>query len=185
MFNAIWEAGLDPNRVVANIYDSVNGNNDNLNKLIDAQGGVPSQEEAQLVDDIVQEIRQLKDASEPGDSPVANEKQTPSPDPLPGTLIENIPIDFENPDYYIPNSEAYIPSQPDVDENGYTDNPEILSADYEVADLIEQMLSGITDGSGVALLAFDNVTVEVPVEAMRDAIQYQGIRQIHPANKAM
>jgi hypothetical protein len=175
LFNAIWEAGLDPNRVVANIYDSVNGNNDNLNKLIDAQGGVPSQEEAQLVDDIVQEIRQLKDASEPGDSPVANEKQTPSPDPLPGALIENIPVDFENPDYYIPNSEAYIPSQPDVDENGYTDNPEILSADYEVADLIEQMLSGITDGSGVALLAFDNVTVEVPVEAMRDAIQYQGI----------
>ena len=175
LFNAIWEAGLDPNRVVANIYDSVNGNNENLNKLIDAQGGVPSQEEAQLVDDIVQEIRQLKDASEPGDSPVANEKQTPSPDPLPGSLIENIPIDFDNPDYYIPNTEAYVPSQPEVDENGYTDNPEILSADYEVADLIEQMLSGITDGSGAALLAFDNVTVEVPIEAMRDAIQYQDI----------
>jgi hypothetical protein len=175
LFNAIWEAGLDPNRVVANIYDSVNGNNDNLNKLIDAQGGVPSAEEAQLVDDIVQEIRQLKDASAPGDSPVANEKQTPSPDPLPGSLIENIPIDFDNPDYYIPNTEAYVPSQPDVDENGYTDNPEILSADYEVADLIEQMLSGITDGSGAALLAFDNITVEVPIEAMRDAIQYQDI----------
>ena len=175
LFNAIWEAGLDPNRVVANIYDSVNGNNDNLNKLIDAQGGVPSAEEAQLVDDIVQEIRQLKDASAPGDSPVANEKQTPSPDPLPGSLIENIPIDFNNPDYYIPNPESYIPSQPEVDENGYTDNPEILSADYEVADLIEQMLSGITDGSGAALLAFDNITVEVPIEAMRDAIQYQDI----------
>ena len=175
LFNAIWEAGLDPNRVVANIYDSVNGNNDNLNKLIDAQGGVPSAEEAQLVDDIVQEIRQLKDASEPGDSPVANEKQTPSPDPLPGSLIENIPIDFNNPDYYIPNPESYIPSQPEVDENGYTDNPEILSRDYWPADLIEQMLSGITDGSGAALLAFDNITVEVPIEAMRDAIQYQDI----------
>jgi hypothetical protein len=37
------------------------------------------------------------------------------------------------------------------------------------------MLSGITDGSGSALLAFDNITVEVPVEAIRDAIQYQGI----------
>ena len=94
---------------------------------------------------------------------------------MPGSLIENIPIDFNNPDYYIPNPEAYIPSQPTVDENGYTDNPEILSADYEVADLIEQMLSGITDGSGAALLAFDNITVEVPIEAMRDAIQYQDV----------
>jgi hypothetical protein len=175
LFNAIWEAGLDPNRVVANIYDSANGNNDNLNKLIKAQGGVPSAEEARLVDDIMQEIRQLKDASAPGDSPIANQKQSPSPDPLPGSLIENIPIDFNNPDYYIPNSEAYIPSQPTVDENGYTDNPEILSADYEVADLLEQMLSGITDGSGAALLAFDNITVEVPIEAMRDALQYQDI----------
>jgi hypothetical protein len=175
LYLALYEAGLDPNRVIANIYDSANGNSNNLNKLIEAQGGVPSQEEAELVDDIVQEIRQLKEVSEPGDSPVANEKQTPSSDPLPGALIENIPIDFENPDYYIPNPEAYIPSQPDVDENGYTDNPEIISADYEVADLIEQMLSGITDGSGAALLAFDNITVEVPIEAMRDAIQYQGI----------
>ncbi len=175
LYIALYEAGLDPNRVIANIYDSANGNNNNLNKLIEAQGGVPSQEEAELVDDIVQEIRQLKEVSEPGDSPVANEKQTPSPDPLPGALIENIPIDFENPDYYIPNPEAYIPSQPEVDENGYTDNPEIVSTDYEVADLIEQMLSGITDGSGSALLAFDNITVEVPVEAIRDAIQYQGI----------
>ena len=176
LFNAIWEAGLDPNRVVANIYDSVNGNNDNLNKLIDAQGGVPSAEEAQLVDDIVQEIRQLKDASAPGDSPVANQKEdNVKPEPLPGALIENLPIDFQNPDYYIPDPNAYIPSQPNVDENGYTDNPQILAQDYYSADLIEQLLSGITDGSGAALLSFDNITVEVPVEAMRDALQYQDI----------
>ena len=176
LFNAIWEAGLDPNRVVANIYDSVNGNNDNLNKLIDAQGGVPSAEEAQLVDDIVQEIRQLKDVSAPGDSPIANQKEdNAKPEPLPGALIENLPIDFQNPDYYIPDPSAYIPSQSTVDENGYTDNPEILAQDYYSADLIEQLLSGITDGSGAALLAFDNITVEVPIEAMRDALQYQDI----------
>ncbi|NBR22801.1 MAG: hypothetical protein EBU08_03270 [Micrococcales bacterium] len=36
-------------------------------------------------------------------------------------------------------------------------------------------MSGITDGSGAALLSFDNITVEVPVEAMRDALQYQDI----------
>jgi len=175
LYNALYLAGLDPNRVIANIYDSANGNNNNLNRLIEAQGGVPSAEEAQLVDDIVQEIRQLKEVSEPGDSPVANKKQASSPEPLPGSLIENIAIDFENPDYYIPNPQAYIPSQPDLDENGYTDNPEIIAGDYEVADLIEQFIAGITDGSGVVLLAFDNITVEVPIEAIRDALQLKGI----------
>lgn len=176
LYNAVWEAGLDPNRVVANIYDSVNGNNNNLNRLIEAQGGVRSPEEAQLVDDITAEIRQIKSAS-PDSVSSANKKDKPLPeeDPLPGQLIENVPIDFENPDYYIPDSNAYIPSQPDVDENGFTDNPEILSRDYETADLIDQMIAGITDGSGAALLSFDDITVEVPVEALRDAIQLQDI----------
>ena len=176
LYNAVWEAGLDPNRVVANIYDSVNGNNNNLNRLIEAQGGVPSPEEAQLVDDITAEIRQIKSSSPDSVSSV-NKKDKPLPeeDPLPGQLIENVPIDFENPDYYIPDSNAYIPSQPEVDENGFTDNPEILSRDYETADLIDQMITGITDGSGAALLSFDDITVEVPVEALRDAIQLQNI----------
>jgi hypothetical protein len=176
LFNAIWEAGLDPNRVIANIYDSANGNNDNLNKLINAQGGKPSADETKLVDDIMQEIRQIKDSTTPGDNPIANKKDSNAkPEPLPGKLIENIPIDFQNPDYYIPDPSAYIPSQGTVDSNGYTDNPQILAQDYYTADLIEQLLSGITDGSGAALLAFDNITVEVPVESMRDALQYQGV----------
>jgi hypothetical protein len=176
LFNAIWEAGLDPNRVIANIYDSANGNNGNLDKLINAQGGKPSPDEVKLVDDIMQEIRQIKDSTTPGDNPVANKKDdNAKPEPLPGKLIENLPIDFNNPDYYIPDPSAYVPSQPTVDENGYTDNPEILAQDYYTADLMEQMLSGITDGSGAALLAFDNITVEVPIEAMRDALQYQDV----------
>jgi hypothetical protein len=176
LFNAIWQAGLDPNRVIANIYDSANGNNDNLNKLVNAQGGKPSANETQLVDSIMQEIRQLKDATKPGDNPIANQKDTNAkPEPLPGKLIENLPIDFQNPDYYIPDPNAYIPSQATVDNNGYTDNPQILAQDYYTADLIEQLLSGITDGSGAALLSFDNITVEVPIESMRDALQYQGV----------
>jgi len=176
LFNALWEAGLDPNRVIANIYDSANGNNDNLNKIIEAQGGKPSADETQLVDSIMQEIRQLKDATKPGDNPIANQKDANAkPEPLPGKLIENLPIDFQNPDYYIPDPNAYVPSQPTVDNNGYTDNPQILAQDYYTADLVEQLISGITDGSGAALLAFDNITVEVPIESMRDALQYQGV----------
>jgi hypothetical protein len=174
LFNALWHAGVDPNRVLANLYDSVNGDNKNLSKLIEAQGGTPSPEEAQLVDDITAEIRQIKDATPDGEPSIANQKDEPSEE-LQGSLIENVAIDFENPDYYIPDSSAYVPSQEEPDENGYTDNPQILATDYEEADLIMQMLEGITDGSGAALLNFGDITTEVPIEAIRDALQLQGI----------
>jgi hypothetical protein len=174
LFNALWHAGVDPNRVLANLYDSVNGDNKNLSKLIEAQGGTPSPEEAQLVDDITAEIRQIKDATPDGEPSIANQKNEPSTE-LKGSLIENVAIDFENPDYYIPDSSAYVPSQEEPDENGYTDNPQILATDYEEADLIMQMLEGITDGSGAALLNFGDITTEVPIEAIRDALQLQGI----------
>jgi hypothetical protein len=174
LFNALWHAGVDPNRVLANLYDSVNGDNKNLSKLIEAQGGTPSPEEAQLVDDITAEIRQIKEATPDGEPSIANQKGEPSTE-LKGSLIENIAIDFENPDYYIPDPSAYVPSQEEIDENGYTDNPKILATDYEDADLIMQMLEGITDGSGAALLNFGEITTEVPVEAIRDALQYNAI----------
>jgi hypothetical protein len=174
LFNALWHAGVDPNRVLANVYDSVNGDNKNLSKLIDAQGGTPSAEEAQLVDDITAEIRQIKDATPDDEPSIANQKNEPSEE-LTGSLLENLPIDFENPDYYIPDSSSYVPSQEEPDENGYTDNPELLAADYETSDLIMQMLEGITDGSGAALLNFGDITTEVPVEAIRDALQLQGV----------
>jgi hypothetical protein len=174
LFNALWHAGVDPNRVLANVYDSVTGDNKNLAKLIDAQGGTPSPEEAKLVDDITAEIRQIKDATPDDEPSIANQKTT-SVVKLPGSLIENLPIDFENPDYYIPDPSVYIPSQPTPDENGYTDNAPDIAADYETSDLIMQMLEGITDGSGAALLNFGDITTEVPVEAIRDALQLQGV----------
>jgi hypothetical protein len=174
LFNALWHAGVDPNRVLANLYDSVNGDNKNLSKLIEAQGGTPSPEEAQLVDDITAEIRQIKDATPDGEPSIANQKNEPFEE-LQGSLIENVAIDFENPDYYIPDSSAYVPSQEEPDENGYTDNPQILATDYETSDLIMQMLEGITDGSGAALLNFGDITTEVPIEAIRDALQLQNV----------
>ena len=174
LFNALWHAGVDPNRVLANVYDSVTGDNKNLAKLIDAQGGTPSAEEAKLVDDITAEIRQIKDATPDDEPSIANQKTT-SAVKLPGSLIENLPIDFENPDYYIPDPSVYTPSQPTPDENGYTDIAPDIASDYETSDLIMQMLEGITDGSGAALLNFGDITTEVPIEAIRDALQLQGV----------
>ena len=181
LYNAVYEAGGDPNRVIANAYDAVNGNRDNAQKLLDSQGGVSSPDDIQLIQDITDEIRQIKDATPEGEPSVVNQKSMPSPDPLPGELIENVPVDYNNPDYYDMDTDPYIPSQPKLDERGYTDNPEILARDYETADLISQLIEGITDGSGAGLLDFsDGETYaagihEVPVEALRDALQLQDI----------
>jgi len=179
LYNAIWEAGMDPNRVIANIYDSVNGNNNNLDRLIEAQGGVPSPEEAKLVDDITAEIRQIIDATPIGDTSVSVSRDNKAynlDDKHPGSLIENVPVDFNNPDYYIIDSNHYVPSQLELDADGYTDNPEYLAHMFNEADLIEQVLISVTDGSGAAYLAFNDLnTYEVPVEAVRDALQYLGV----------
>jgi hypothetical protein len=174
LYNAVYEAGGDPNRVIANAYDAANGNRNNARKLLEAQGGVPSQEESQLVEDMTDEIRQIKDAT-PEDEILVSQKRSEPEKKFQGELIENAPVDFDNPDYYDMDTDAYIPSVPEIDENGYTDNPEILALDYESADLIEQMIEGITDGSGVALLDFggEDGVHEVPVEALRDALQLQ------------
>ena len=184
LYNAVYEAGGDPNRVIANAYDAVNGNRNNAQKLLDAQGGVSSPEDVQLIEDITDEIRQIKDAikdATPDDEISAVNKRTNPEEKFAGSLIENVPVDYNNPDYFDMDTDAYIPSVPEIDENGYTDNPEILALDYESADLIEQMLEGITDGSGVALLDFSDGEKymegvhEVPVESLRDALQLQDI----------
>jgi hypothetical protein len=176
LYNAVYEAGGDPNRVIANAYDAVNGNRNNVQKLLDAQGGVSSPEEIQLIEDITDEIRQIKDVTPDDEIDAVNKRTTPEKK-FAGSLIENVPVDYNNPDYFDMDTDAYIPAQPETDENGYTDNPEVLALDYESADLIEQMLEGITDGSGVALLDFggEDGVHEVPVEALRDAIQLQDI----------
>lgn len=175
LYNAVYEAGGDPNRVIANAYDAVNGNRNNVQKLLDAQGGVSSPDDIQLIEDITDEIREIKDAA-PDDETPAYKRNTPEED-LEGKLLENVPVDYNNPDYFDMDTDSYIPSVPDVDENGYTDNPGILAMDYETADLIDQMLEGITDGSGVALLDFggESGPTEVPIEALRDALQIQGV----------
>jgi hypothetical protein len=180
LYNAVYEAGGDPNRVIANAYDAVNGNRNNAQKLLDAQGGVSSPEDVQLIEDITDEIRQIKDAAPDDEISTVNKRTNPE-EKFVGSLIENVPVDYNNPDYFDMDTDAYIPSVPEIDENGYTDNPEILALDYESADLIFQMVEGITDGSGVALLDFSDGEKymegvhEVPVEALRDALQLQDI----------
>ena len=179
LYNAVWLAGGDPNRVIANAYDAVNGNRDNLNKLLEAQGGVPTPKEEKLIVDIIDEIKQIDDATPEEEKPITNADTGIDEDDMefPGGLIENVPVDFNNPDYYDMDLSPYISTILEPDELGYTDNPKYIAIMVKSSsDLIQQMKSGITDGTGMALVRFnDDSTSEVPVEAIRDALQYQGI----------
>ena len=177
LYNAVWLAGGDPNRVIANAYDAANGDRTNLSKLLEAQGGVPTPEEEKLIVDITDEIKQIDDATPEGERSPANVNVDKDDDmEFPGNILENVPVDFNNPDYYLMDLAPYIATILEPDELGYTDNPKYIAVAAESADLIQQMLKGITDGTGMALIRFnDDSTSEVPVEAIRDALQYQGV----------
>ena len=184
LYNAVFLAGGDPNRVIANAYDAVNGNRNNLDKLHNAAGGVPDAEEAKLIDDIFEEIKQIEEASTPEEkeqkaaNPIEGADEEKS---LPGELLYNIPIDFDNPDYYDIDTNPYPPMSQEPDEFGYTDNPEYIARNFAEADLLEQFENSIVDGSGTVLLIYnDEVPLnegayEVPAEAIRDALQLQGV----------
>jgi len=184
LYNAIFLAGGDPNRVIANAYDAVNGNRNNLNKLHDAAGGVPDEEEAKLIDDIFQEIRQIKDSSTPEEleqkaaNPIDGVEEEA---PLPGELLHNIPVNFDNPDYYDIDTNPYPPMREEPDEFGFTDDPAYIARNFAEADLLEQFETAITDGSGSVYLIYNSDVplnegmYEVPAEAIRDALQLQGV----------
>lgn len=180
LYNAVYRAGGDPNRVIANAYDAVYGDRRNLEKLTSESGELPSPEEQQLIDDMMQEIRQIDEALKDGESPISNIVSEPEQGQLPGSIINNVPVDFNNPDFYVIDPNPYVPSVPDPDENGYTDSPEFIARNFEEADLIQQFTNGIVDGSGSTYLTFNEEAYldgifEVPVEAIRDALQYLGV----------
>ena len=180
LYNAIFLAGGDPNRVIANAYDAVNGNRNNLNKLHDAAGGTPDPDEEALIDDIFEEISQIKEASTPKEieEKAANASDEQSDDAPQGELIYNIPVDTEkNPDYYDIDTNPYDSLTEEPDENGYSDNPRYIATKFEAADLLEQFEKAIVNGSGSALLDYkpdapsNEGLYEVEVEAVRDALQ--------------
>lgn len=182
LYNAVFLAGGDPNRVIANAYDAVHGDRRNAEKLNNASGELPSTEEQELIDDMMEEIRQIESSREPGDTSISNIVDEPEDESsLTGELIYNSPIRWENPTYHVLDTYPYEPAVPEVDENGYTDDPKFLARNFEQADLIQQLTNSITDGTGSAYFLFGDEEDyidglgEIPAEAIRDALQYQGV----------
>ena len=181
LYNAVFRAGGDPNRVIANAYDAVHGDRRNLEKLTQAAGELPSGDDQDILDEMTDEIRQLKDEREDGESSIANKLGGDTEESsIVGELIYNVPVNFEDLRIFTPDPNPYIPQIEDVDSDGYTDNPKLLAEAFAQADLLDQLSQGILDRSGFGYFNFsdpdDNeVAYEVPVEAVRDALQYQGV----------
>ena len=94
-------------------------------------------------------------------------------------LKPNDPVDFPGFEYS-PNPEPYVPMGIDVPGTpaGVTDNPGELAKLFSTDDLKDGFESGIIDGSGKVILDFPadgGHMAVVDVEAVRDALQIQGV----------
>jgi hypothetical protein len=84
--------------------------------------------------------------------------------------------------YHDVSPDAYEPEYPEGDNyegvpEGFTDSPLYLAEMWETNDLIEQLRAGVEDGTGFGSFEYpldEGYTAQIPVEAIRDALQIQG-----------
>jgi hypothetical protein len=88
-------------------------------------------------------------------------------------LLQNKAVELPE-GYYVPDPDKYLPENAEGDV--VTDDPLSIARDYASKDLVEVFRAGIEDGSGTAQLKFDEEhTSSIPIEAIRDALQIQGV----------
>lgn len=94
-------------------------------------------------------------------------------------LLTNDEVELPG-EYYTPSPEPYAP----MDEKGegvpeeFDDSPLYIAQLWATEDLVNVFISGIEDGTGKALLVYptdDEYEASVDIEAIRDALQIQGI----------
>lgn len=94
-------------------------------------------------------------------------------------LIENkIPEDFPDA-YYFPSDDPYVPAASDEDKAaGLDDDPLYISRTWETDDLVQAFIGAVEGKKSSTLLQYpvDGGTQRsVPTEAIRDALQIQGV----------
>jgi len=88
-------------------------------------------------------------------------------------LLQNKAVELPE-GYHVPDPDKYLPANAEGDV--VTDDPLSIARDYASEDLVEVFRAGIEDGSGTAQLKFDEEhTSSIPIEAIRDALQIQGV----------
>lgn len=192
--NAVYKAlenhGVDSEMMLAEIYDEVNGNSENVDAINAARADNGN------LNDILSKLR--KEIGEL-DEPTAFDQIGGSFDNgiLKADLIkrqeENVGgdaalnfqplksnekyLDWENGRERI-QAGAYVPQIPNRDFyiSGVTDNPKLIARNFSPMGLKNALISAIENRMNVVKLEFANgSTRDVPLAAIRDALQYQGI----------
>jgi hypothetical protein len=183
---ALQLVGGDPHAEIARIYDGLNGNGSNSDRLATLRGEeVPV---AEIPEETPAPGLQLADLPEAmqGMSDAEFQKYLEDGDYTP-FLLENIDLDM-------PEGYSYLdlePGEPATDEDraaaGLPDavntNPVTIAMDYDKDDLLEQLRAAVepnTDNPGYGQLLFDDGSEDgyaatVPAEILRDALQLQGV----------
>lgn len=157
VYEAVNEAGGDPRRVVAEALDELNGDDTNQKNLGEAYTDAPDMAPEGFVPPVSDEDT---NSSTPGRSPARS------------TIHENEELDTP----IALDPEPYEPEGTGID--GTSDDPDVIADNFPVADLEETFKDAVENGNADVRLIFggDEKAPEanVPVEAVRDAIQKHG-----------
>lgn len=192
--NAVYKAlenhGVDSEMMLAQIYDEINGDSQNVDAINAARA-----ENGNLNDIISQLRREIGELDEPTAFDqiggtyenqilkadlVRRQEENVGGDPA----LNFSPLQ-QNEKYVSPgtnrqvlSSSMYTPTIPNRDFyiSGITDNPKLIARNFSPVGLKNALLDSIQNGRDSVKLEFANgSTKNVPLEAIRDALQYQGV----------
>jgi hypothetical protein len=194
IFRAIKNQGQDADALLAGIYDAVNGNNDNAEMLATRRAGmrVMSDEIQAIAEQFGSDIVGPARFDEIGGAyaPVQrilfadNIRRRDVPDVEAGTNVRLEPLNGNNlPIFYANNrksldSDKYEPQRTSADwvETGKTDDPRLIARNFSRTAMVNAFMDAIRNGNATVTLKFpNNATLDVPLKAIRDALQYQGV----------
>jgi DNA polymerase III epsilon subunit-like protein len=187
LYHALKEQGADAPMLLAKIYDGINDNSTNEGRLNELRGTVPNQEP--ISDEKIAEIpiteRKLPPVME-GSTPEELQQYQDTGDYTPWLTSNEI---LEEPyGYNALDPNPYVPlSQEDIDKfnlpDTFTDNPVDLAeliSEEDLVSLLNEALIPNTDMPGYVGIEYvdtddSTYTVNIPGEAIRDALQLQGV----------
>ncbi len=108
--------------------------------------------------------------------PVADLPSADTPEPVADLPEAGRPDDEPPGDFYDVDRGPYVPrgAQDGVESGDYTDDPVELAQRFSSEELREALAEAVTNGSGEALLPFDEGDEYVPAEALFNALKEQG-----------
>ena len=192
--NAVYKAlenhGVDSEMMLAQIYDEVNGDSANVDAINAARADNGN------LNDIISQLRaEIGELDEPTAFDqiggtfengilkadlVKRQEENVGGDPalnFQPLLPNEAYVDSENGRARI-QAGAYVPEIPNRDFyiSGVTDNPKLIARNFSPMGLKNALISAIDNRMVVVKLEFANgSTRDVPLAAIRDALQYQGV----------